>query len=283
MDIQGGERSRHPDGRFPDRVVAEQAAVVGADPDRSVRIFAQATDDEILGPLHQVGQRLGGELPGGGRQIVHAAVICTHPETPFVVPDDRIDELTGQGGRVAPVVTEMDPFPGQGVQGEQAVVGAHQQVEGSIVGEGVDVVESVSGRDGGNDGPGGGFKPIDAAVPSSQPQVAFLVFVHRADAGRLAFPEDQARGREGLESGIEQEQPLVRRLVRRPDAAAPVDVQHFDRLSVQKLRDVPVRVAEDALPPGRDPHGAVPVLGESGDERLRNLRNALGGGGQVIA
>ena len=81
-----------------------------------------------------------------------------------MVPDNRVDEFAGEGGRVAPVVAVMGPLPGQGIDGQQAVVGSYQQMQGGFVGEEMDVFESVSGRDRGKDGPGIGFKPVAPAA-----------------------------------------------------------------------------------------------------------------------
>ena len=199
-----------------------------------------------------------------------------------MVPDDRIDEFAGEGGRVAPVVAVMGPLPGQGIDGQQAVVGSYQQMQGGFVGEEMDVFESVSGLDRGKDGPGIGFKPVDAEVPGPQPQVALLVHVHRADARGPAVPEDQVRCGKGPGCGIVEREPLLRRLVGDPQAAVPVDQQSLHLVPVQKLGEGSVGIPEDAFAPDADPEGAVPVFGETGDQRIRNLGNTFRKMGHII-
>ena len=53
MDVERRQRTRQADRRFPDRVVPEQAAVVGTEPDRPVRVFAQAADHKVFAPMDE--------------------------------------------------------------------------------------------------------------------------------------------------------------------------------------------------------------------------------------
>ena len=199
-----------------------------------------------------------------------------------MVPDDRIDEFAGEGGRIAPVVAVMGPLPGQGIDGQQAVVGSYQQMQGGFVGEEMDVFESVSGRDRGKDGPGIGFKPVDAEVPGPQPQVALLVHVHRADARGPTALEDQVRRGKGPGCGVVKGKPQRLRLVGDPQAAVPVDQQPLHLVPVQKLGERSVGIPEDAFAPDADPEGAVPVFGETGDQRFRDLGNAFRRVGHIV-
>ena len=169
----------------------------------------------------------------------------------------------------------MGPLPGQGIDGQQAVVGTYQQMQGGFVGEGMHVLESVSGRDGGKNGPGVGFKPVDAEVPGPQPQVALLVHVHRADARGPTALEDQVRRGKGPGCGVVKGQPQRFRLVGDPQAAIPVDEEPLHLVPVQISGEGSFGISVDALAPGRNPEGAVPVFGETGDQRFRNLGNTF--------
>ena len=172
MDVQGSEPVR-PSGRpepspdlVPDRVVPEQAAVVGSDPDRPVvRVLAQAADDILFVRTGQVRQGHRLELANVGCYIIDSAIIGSDPESPFMVPGDGIDELVREGGRVLPVVPVQDLLSGQGLHFQQAVVGSDQEIPGAVVGDGMDVMESVPGRDGEVDRPRGESRPVDSAVP----------------------------------------------------------------------------------------------------------------------
>ena len=150
------------------------------------------------------------------------------------------------------------------------------------MGEEMDVLESGSGRNGGIDGPGIGFEPVDAEVPGPEPEVALFVHVQGADAGGPAVLEDQVRRGKGPGCGVVEGKTHRFRLVGSPQAAVPVDQQPLHLVPLQELGENAVRIPEDPFFPDRDPEGAVPVLGEAGDERFRDLGNAFRERGHVI-
>ena len=53
-------------------------------------------------------------------------------------------------------------------------------------------------------------------------------------------------------------------------------------MPVHELGERSVGIPEDAFAPDADPDGAVPVFGETGDQRIRNLGNTFRKMGHII-
>ena len=194
-----------------------------------------------------------------------------------MVPDDGIDELAGQGGRIVPVVPVKEPLPGQRIDVQQSVVGAHEEVQGRPADQGVDVVKPFSPRHGGMHGPGVGFQPIETVVPGAQPEVSVFIFLDGAYARRHAPLEIKVGGGEGAGGGVVNRQTLSGRQVGRPQASVAGEAHRIHLMACQEPRKAVLSAAEDPFAPGGDPDGAVPVLRETGDEDFRDAGNPLQG------
>ena len=272
VDVQSGEpvrpfRGLAPSaGLVPQRIVPEKTAVVGPNPEGSVfRVFAKATDDVFLLRPGEVrkGHRL--ELADIGRHVINSAIIGSDPEAALMVPCDGIDELVRQGGRVLPVVPVEVLFSGLGRHFQQAVVRSHQEIPGTVMRQGMDVVEPFSGRDGQVDRPGGKVRPVESAFPGPHPEISVPVFVQGADPGRRTILEGKPRGNEGLAGRMENEHSFFGGHVGHPDPAVFADQDGFRLVAVQPVFRLPVQEAEYALSPGGDPDAPVPVFGKARD------------------
>ena len=260
---------REPGGSLPGcrsfrGIVPEQTAVVRSHPERAVRILAQAADGKILGGVRQVRQGQEGENAGTWSDIVHSAIVCADPDTAFVVENDRIDELVGQGGGVLAVVSVQDLFAGQWIDIQKAVVRADEKVPGGYFRQGMDMVESFSGRDGATDGTGGRIQPIKTLVPGAQPENAVTVLTDGTDACGCTSVETEAGSDEGAGSRIENIQSFRRSRIGDPEASVLGNEEAFHDVLFQKTGNDTVAPAADSVFEGRNPDGPVPVLDESG-------------------
>ena len=219
MDVEGGQPSApsgrcHPSaGGIPDRIVMEKTSVVGAEPQGTVRVFAQAADDIVFIRAHQVGQGTEQETPCIRRGVIHAAIIGSNPQAAFAVAHHGVNEFVGKGGPVLAVVPVECPLSGQEIHLQKAVVGSHEEAPGSVVREGVDVVESGLGRRGEPDGPGAGVHPVKTQVPGSQPQIAVPVLIYRAHPrGRASFKGKTRRDERACRGIIYEQSDFVGRV-----------------------------------------------------------------------
>ena len=188
LHIQGRNAAA---GRFPQpqglsahRVVVQQAAIVGAHPERAVGIFGDAADGLAFRAAAQVRKADVVEAAHTGRNIVDAAIVGGNPEAPLVVFQGGIDEFVGEGERVLAVVGEEDALPGERVVAQQALVRSDEEGVGGDAGERMQVAEAFLTVVVLDDFPAAGGQIIQPLVPGAQPDAAVLVFRDGDDARR---------------------------------------------------------------------------------------------------
>ena len=245
-------------------IIPEQAAVVRTHPEGSVRILAQAADGEVLGGARQVRQGKERKHAGTRGDIVHPSVIGADPDAAFVVQDDWVDEFVGQGRGILAVVSVQELLARQGIDIKEAVVRADEEVPRGDFRQRVDVVESLSGRNGAADGAGGGVEPIKALVPGSQPEDAVDILSNGTDARGRATVKTETGRDEGPGSGVEYIQPFRGGRIGNPQASVLGNEEVFDDVSFQKTGDISVAPAADSVFKGRYPDASVPVLDKAG-------------------
>lgn len=180
-----------------------------------------------------------------------------------MVRDDGIDELIGQGRRVAAVVPVQDGFPAERGYVEQAVVRTHQEVPGGVVRQGMDMVQALHGRNGQVYFPLPVY-PVKAAVPGAQPDVSVVVPVYGAYARGRTIYIAESRVQELPGAGVEKKEPAFHRAVGHPKPAVQAHVQVFNIISFQIRGEAAVLKTEQAAAIGAHPDAAIRRLNKTG-------------------